>query len=93
MDKWTDGWSVLFHRSMTYVLRSIDDSGVVAELQGADDRCSNAQHQVKRYLLKDNVQKKGFSQRGDQFKQCQQGMARVVREPMHRICGDTMRIV
>lgn len=51
-----DGVSYLisYHsRSMTYLLRSIDDSAVVAELQGADDGCSNAQHQVKCYLLQD----------------------------------------
>lgn len=65
MNGWMDGVTYLNScrgRSMIYLLRSIDDSGVVAELQGADDGCSNAQHQVKRYLLQENVQKKGFSQ-------------------------------
>lgn len=40
--------------SSSYLLRGIDDSGVVAELQGANHSRADAHHQRKRYLLQDN---------------------------------------
>lgn len=38
----------------SYLLRGIDDSGVVAELQGANHSRADAHHQRERYLLQDN---------------------------------------
>lgn len=38
----------------SYLLRGVDDSGVVAKLQGANHSRADAHHQRKRYLLQDN---------------------------------------
>lgn len=45
-------------RQITHLLRGIDDTGVVAELQGADHGCSNTHHQRERYLLQDKREKR-----------------------------------
>lgn len=45
-------------RHIAHLLRGIDDTGVVAELQGADHSCSNTHQQRERYLLQDNREKR-----------------------------------
>lgn len=42
-----------FFVSSSNLLRGIDDSGVVSELQGANHSRADAHHQRKRYLLQD----------------------------------------
>lgn len=42
----------------THLLRSIDDTGVVAELQGTQHRSSHGEHQASRHLQEKGEEKK-----------------------------------
>lgn len=42
----------------THLLRSVDDAGVVAELQGTQHRSSHGEHQASRHLQEKGEEKK-----------------------------------